>query len=607
MNDSPPPSTAAAAASPISDLPEPLIHHIMSFLPPQSAAKLCLLSNHFLSAWNSTPNLSFQNSIRKKTTRFLDYIQSTINRRRRGINLERFRLQLHPTSVEDPRIDSAIDYAINCDVRSLDLEFSGKEPYQLSSLREILSVASLTDLRLTGFSLNPTQSLDGDGSGSGGGGVLIVSHPLLENLKLCSSNGIQGVKISCRRLKTLEIKSCDGLKSLDLDSQTSNLESLTFVGKAYDDDVYTVDFASTCPSMKRLCISSVLMQGDSVAETVTKLPNLESIRLENFRLVGDSINVIHENLKDVQLGITSSQPVRVVLRGHEFKSINVSYSYGSNLNEIDLEGCESLRSLKLARAGITDEWFERNATIFENLKSLELNSCLLLKNVKISNENLESLRLILCAQLEKVEVDAVNLDDFHYVAASDKLPELVLGCSGKLQARVSMPDEMLNMFGFEWLRHVLIALGQSKKLTLEVNSVKSLMIPKSARERKIAPWYDLRNMKVEFSNRQVTSGEIVGLVDSLLWLAPQLHTLSLILDDAKTLKFEYEEGDIDQEQEEEDDKLLRSCCERWWPIKCWRHSLREVTMENFDFKEKEDLEQFFKLNSRTYLANYASG
>ncbi|CAN1220532.1 hypothetical protein LINPERPRIM_LOCUS1929 [Linum perenne] len=359
--------------------------------------------------------------------------------------------------------------------------------------------------------------------------------------------------------------------------------------------------------MKRLCISSVLMQGDSVAETVTKLPNLESIRLENFRLVGDSINVIHENLKDVQLGITSSQPVRVVLRGHEFKSINVSYSYGSNLNEIDLEGCESLRSLKLARAGITDEWFERNATIFENLKSLELNSCLLLKNVKISNENLESLRLILCAQLEKVEVDAVNLDDFHYVAASDKLPELVLGCSGKLQARVSMPDEMLNMFGFEWLRHVLIALGQSKKLTLEVNSVKSLMIPKSARERKIAPWYDLRNMKVEFSNRQVTSGEIVGLVDSLLWLAPQLHTLSLILDDAKTLKFEYEEGDIDQEQEEEDDKLLRSCCERWWPIKCWRHSLREVTMENFDFKEKEDLEQFFKLNSRTYLANYASG
>ncbi|CAI0423470.1 unnamed protein product, partial [Linum tenue] len=71
-------------------------------LPPKTVSQLCILSNRFYSAWNSTPSLSFHHSDagrggvgqeEEKRERFIDYISSTLARRAPSFTLDEFRIQ----------------------------------------------------------------------------------------------------------------------------------------------------------------------------------------------------------------------------------------------------------------------------------------------------------------------------------------------------------------------------------------------------------------------------------------------------------------------------------------------------------------------------------
>ncbi|CAN0896900.1 Putative F-box/FBD/LRR-repeat protein At4g03220, partial [Linum grandiflorum] len=462
MSDDSPP--LSAASSPISSLPEHLIHHITSFLPPQSAAQLCLLSTRFLSAWKSTPYLSFENSSvdgdEKTTTRFLNYIQSTIARRARGFNLEIFRIKSSLRSDRHDVIDSVIDYAVDSGVLILDLELRYRFYSYYLLPPKILSCSSLTALYLTGFNLDPTQSLDG---------VLTITHPLLQDLKLCHCDKIHSLKLeSCPRLKSLEIKSCVGLESLYIETETSNLESLDFAGTS----VVKVHGVSNCPSIRRISISN--LEPYLLTELVSKLPNLESIRLESVKSGWGTFELRHNNLKNAELNFDSQLFVGV--KGHKLESISIRYNESQNSDDlIDLAGCESLRSLKLIRAGITNQWIEKNKLIFEKLELLELESCARLKNLKVHNDLLESLVVIGCDKLEKIELNAINLDKFHYDAgnAPIQLPGFVLCSSSRLLARVSLPNQMLiNPARFGLSIQNLKSFGHCKLLHLHVSSVK---------------------------------------------------------------------------------------------------------------------------------------
>ncbi|CAL1409017.1 unnamed protein product [Linum trigynum] len=48
---------AAAAATSITDLPEPLVLRILSDLPFPTVAKICTTSRRLYSAWNQIPHL----------------------------------------------------------------------------------------------------------------------------------------------------------------------------------------------------------------------------------------------------------------------------------------------------------------------------------------------------------------------------------------------------------------------------------------------------------------------------------------------------------------------------------------------------------------------
>ena len=66
----------------LSDLPENLIHHIMSFLPRKETGKFCVLSKTLSSVWLSFPALHLDSTIQRdrREDAFPDYTRASLGR-----------------------------------------------------------------------------------------------------------------------------------------------------------------------------------------------------------------------------------------------------------------------------------------------------------------------------------------------------------------------------------------------------------------------------------------------------------------------------------------------------------------------------------------------
>nr|XP_016513770.1 PREDICTED: uncharacterized protein LOC107830659 [Nicotiana tabacum] len=102
----------------------------------------------------------------------------------------------------------------------------------------------------------------------------------------------------------------------------------------------------------------------------------------------------------------------------------------------------------------------------------------------------------------------------------------------------------------------------------------------------LPPLYATNNLHVDIEKRW--KHLVVEVVDSLLWISPQLDTISFnearVL---KTLKFIHEDASNEDE---------KSCCASL-PWKCWRHKLKQVKMQNFSCMEQQELRDYFFTNA----------
>ncbi|CAL1394004.1 unnamed protein product [Linum trigynum] len=609
------PSSPTAAASIISDLPDNLLHNIFSFLPPKTVSQLCILSNRFYSAWNSTPSLSFHHSdasgggvreVEEKRELFIDYISYTLARRAPSFTLDEFRIQapalaLHSSpAYHDDRVDAAIDRVLSRGgLRVLDLELgTGADLHNYLLPPGILAPdssnnASLTSLRLSGFQLDPARP-----------SLRLADYPHLESLTLRRTLGIESLEISCPKLKSLEVDSCTGLVTLTLDPQTSSrLESFSFVGKSRDKGPYDLKIPAACPSLTRISVSNVSITGKWAADVAARLRSLESLILTQFDPLSGDLDLSggSENLQLLQLEISSRRPVGVRVRAPNLHTLKVGYKDEKFCREFDISGCGSLEKLELFQVCITGEWIDANLRKLGGLKFLELRGCSHLEGVRVHHRGLERLVMEGCNELKHMEIVADSLGEFRH-SCSSLVPRAAAICGrGLLVATLGLPS---GSFGEERLaasREFLKSFGQCRHLTLVAASAKDLIIDAILRDGKTAPMYDLRSLKTVVKDYPRRSGGFVTLVDSLLWLAPHVSVLSLrFRDKRRTLKLNYY---VQRDAASGKDELL--CCDRWWPIKCWRHTLRKVTLENFEPWEEADLVQFFRLSAARLEAVYA--
>nr|GMN72559.1 hypothetical protein TIFTF001_054211 [Ficus carica]GMN72568.1 hypothetical protein TIFTF001_054212 [Ficus carica] len=144
------------AADLISQLPDHVIHHILSFLPTIYAVRMSLLSRRWRRMWYSIPTLKF-NDNQIKEELFYNFVEQCLKHRLMGIRgnttsvITRFELDISHCRVESSQVDRWLSFVAQPHLKELHVEmdtFYSRRgiPYYLPQVA--LNLTSLTILNL---------------------------------------------------------------------------------------------------------------------------------------------------------------------------------------------------------------------------------------------------------------------------------------------------------------------------------------------------------------------------------------------------------------------------------------------------------------------------
>lgn len=183
----------------LSNLPDAMIHHIMSFLLAKEVARTCVLSQRWRLLWTSAPclHISFDQfgNDRVRFSMFVDHLLLS----REPVSLDTFRL--HSFAVD--RANNWIDHAIKHNARVLEFtECTRWEPLYLDPRLIAFTSTFLTYLKLTNVALEATVF-----------DTLSHACPSLETFQLICSF-FEASDICSNSLKNLDIINCSFSKDL---------------------------------------------------------------------------------------------------------------------------------------------------------------------------------------------------------------------------------------------------------------------------------------------------------------------------------------------------------------------------------------------------------
>nr|GMC76943.1 F-box/LRR-repeat protein At2g42730-like isoform X1 [Ipomoea batatas] len=270
----------------ISDLPIPILHHILSFLPTRDVVRTCVLSKHWHSTSSSFPILEFDiydfrshgdsnNPIKNEA--FLRWVDARVQRLYETTDTNILRLKVM-VDLLDPRIFRAIERAIERNVQELHLAFhllygSFKHQNML-----YYSARSVVVYKLGGIDLHLPDLLRG--------------CPLVQELNLRSCL-LQETTIvnDANNLKTLVFKTCHGM--LDFVIRAPNLESFAYTGGSF----CAIHLAQPS-SLKNVRLGHFI--SDQWLENLIRgCPKLEFLKINCSGL--ERIAICHQRLKSLKL------------------------------------------------------------------------------------------------------------------------------------------------------------------------------------------------------------------------------------------------------------------------------------------------------------------
>lgn len=259
----------------LSELPEPLIHHIFSFLPNTYIIRMRRLSKRWRRMWASTPFLYFTNS------NGFPLNKMTINQNMRVFNLYKriphwfmtsFKLEFYRYCgyqngvLVAGQVEEWLRYAIQSKVKELDLLL---EHYSLPQF--VLCASSLTSLKLREVYLEDLS---------------LSSFPSLKVLSL------ENVKFDRKSLQNV-ISGCP------------IIESLHVSGRTFSDHV---DF-SVSGTLKYLSLGSLKFTDLWLECLIEGLPLLQSLNL--YRIESMSISIYSPSLKSLSIYVLISTEIAI--------------------------------------------------------------------------------------------------------------------------------------------------------------------------------------------------------------------------------------------------------------------------------------------------------
>ncbi|KAL5755819.1 hypothetical protein ACOSQ2_020565 [Xanthoceras sorbifolium] len=335
----------------ISELPEPILHCIMSFLPFKQVAQTSVLSKRWEQAWRTYPILEFDRTvltgdlcrrflpvddklkeIQKKKKRLFKYLEAALLNRhcREMISIKKFTIDMD--FVVDSKFESFVDrcicYAVGSDVKELSLEF-GYRPNRWFKLPQI---------------------------------VLCAGSIELLKLKNCMLELLPRSSIQLYSLKEL------------------------FLSLVIVDDHMIANLVSGCPLIGHLGLH--LCQGFESLE-LSGLSRLKQVKVtRNFSLQRLNVDALNIHL--------------------------LAISWSSAPCEINVASCKNIKDLSLNGIFLKDEWLCQLISRLSLLEFLSIVDCFELKGVRISSPCLKELCLSDCRELVELNIDAPNLRVFTY-------------------------------------------------------------------------------------------------------------------------------------------------------------------------------------------------
>ncbi|MCD9640710.1 hypothetical protein HAX54_026186 [Datura stramonium] len=337
-------------------------------------------------------------------------------------------------------------------------------------------------------------------------------------------------------------------------------------------------------SLRELHLSDVSLDEQFIQALCSSCCNLEDLSLRSIvRLTSFQVGETLPKLKKVNLEFCPYRFQLVDIAAINLEDLKIHSLY-RNIEVVKITACKALKSLHLNGVDVTKNWLEKLFYSLQNLETLHLANCNNLRTTKITSDSLKWLTISCYNNLIVADFDTPNLLKFQ--CSCDPLSTFKLKASVLLEVTLHLYAE----HGvFDWhskLVKFLANFNYAKAIELMCDGYKEIVIPKDLRENFLPPLYGTNILQVNLEKQ--SSYSVVHIIDSMLWISPRPDTLSFTLPPGlKSLKFIYKDAS------DEDGK---PCCASL-PWKCWRHTLKQVKLQNFTHLEEEKLIKYFFANA----------
>ncbi|KAI5665495.1 hypothetical protein M9H77_15348 [Catharanthus roseus] len=462
----------------ISELPDSLLHHVLSFFPVKEAARTSILSKRWNYIWATLPYLNLGEG-------FLD------------------------------------------DVRVFDLEGLKKNKQLLELANKIIldrcqQIASIEKLclRIPGHeSPEEEQLLETK-----------VPSPLGRMVdRLISS-------VAHRGLKELEFKitayNCLRFYEL-LPSTIISAKSLNVLSLHGFDMSSLLSVDVKFPSLRKLCLSKGFLEDDIIGKLIAGCPLLEIMQLIDCKELN---NIYVRGLLKLKLLELISNPQLYII-DIEAPNIQVlAVEFPSSHCQLNVATCSSLSEVSLTGEFVTERWFNGFISQCLFLKNLSIGFAKSMKNIRISTNTLKKFKLCLLFDLVEAEINAPNLEHFHFEAFTGfewpvvdvplfVLPTTVLNAPDLLETELNVVPRRIDDFWYSQLAEFLGHFHHSRTVKLCGVMYEDIIIPKKNRVSLHSPLYGTHNLI--FHSRKIMEFSVVKLIEYMLWLSPRAETLSI--------------------------------------------------------------------------------
>lgn len=300
----------------ISELPEPIIHHILSFVRcPKDVARTVALSKKWRMIWASYFTIDFdqrkfgaQGQGGEKNDKFINFVENSLATRLEPmLGIQKFRLYMTSFSSKlVPHLNHWLSAAINKNVKELEIHVEEKKSRRYILPENVLTAKMITSLKLYGCKLDNFGVIDLPclkelSIKKANLNVVIIqsfirSCPFVEDLRLVHCIGLVGLHISALiKLKRVEVHECHGLKLVEI--ELPNLTSFWYCGKKSWE--CKINLAG-CESLRYLTLQDSNMTDELFHEQISKFPDLEKLVLKECNIL-ESITILSKKLHGLSI------------------------------------------------------------------------------------------------------------------------------------------------------------------------------------------------------------------------------------------------------------------------------------------------------------------